>query len=69
MLDDDLIGILRCPVTRLPLRRATGPEKSAAGIPPEEEALVTRDGARLYRACDGFPSLLLPEANAEVSAG
>ncbi|HEY2574525.1 MAG TPA: hypothetical protein VGH65_10655 [Verrucomicrobiaceae bacterium] len=69
MLDDAVIEILRCPVTRQPLRRATETEKRTAGIPLDEETLITRDGAQFYRALNGFPSLLPPAANAEVSGG
>jgi uncharacterized protein YbaR (Trm112 family) len=68
MIDDSLIDILRCPATHQPLRRATAGEKRAAGIPEGEEALLTLDGARFYRAINGFPSLL-PPASEEVSGG
>lgn len=68
MLDDDLIEILRCPATHLPLRRATEAEKRAAGIPSDEEALASLDGTRIYRALNGLPSLL-PPANVVASGG
>ncbi len=68
MIDDSLIAILRCPATHQPLRRATEAEKCAAGIPGDEEALLTLDGTRIYRAINGFPSLL-PPASEEVSGG
>ena len=68
MLDDALIQILRCPATHQALRRATGIEKSVAGIPDDEETLVSLDGTQIYRGLNGLPSLL-PPANAEVSKG
>ncbi|MCE9518193.1 MAG: hypothetical protein K8R87_01285, partial [Verrucomicrobia bacterium] len=55
MLDDDLLEILRCPATHQPLRRATGEEKLAAGIPDDEETLVSLDGTRIYRGLNGLP--------------
>lgn len=68
MLDDAIIEILRCPETHQPLRRATGEEKRAKGIPGDEETLVSLDGTRIYRGLNGLPSLL-PPANEEVSGG
>jgi uncharacterized protein YbaR (Trm112 family) len=68
MLDETLISILRCPVTRQPLRRMTPEEKSAHTIPDDEDALCTADGTKVYRAPEGMP-LLLPAANDEVAGG
>jgi uncharacterized protein YbaR (Trm112 family) len=58
MLDDDVIALLRCPVTRQPLRLATEEEKTARGIPLDEAALVTEDGQRVYRTEMGLPILV-----------
>ena len=65
MLDDALIELLRCPATHQPLRRATVAEKRAAGIPDDEEALASLDGARIYRAPNGLPSLLPPASESD----
>ena len=67
MLDADLISILRCPVTKQSLRLATDEEKRRHGIPVDEPALVTEDGARLYRTEMDFPILL--SANEVAVAG
>lgn len=58
MLEDRLLQILRCPVTRQPLRYATAQEKEACHIPPEEDSLITEDGKRIYRTINGLPVLL-----------
>lgn len=61
MLSSDMIALLRCPNTKQPLRLATAAEKSAHGIPADEEALATADGSRLYRTVNEMP-VLLPSA-------
>jgi uncharacterized protein YbaR (Trm112 family) len=58
MLDPELIPLLRCPVTKQPLRVATEEEKRRHGSPVGEPSLVTEDGARLYRTEMDFPILL-----------
>jgi uncharacterized protein YbaR (Trm112 family) len=67
MLDSDLIPLLRCPVTKQPLRVAAEEEKRRHGIPVDEPALVTDDGARIYRTEMDFPILL--SANDAAAAG
>lgn len=58
MLEDRLLQILRCPVTRQPLRYATDREKAERNIPLDEESLITEDGGKLYRTLNGLPVLL-----------
>jgi uncharacterized protein YbaR (Trm112 family) len=58
MLTPDLIPLLRCPTTKQPLRWATDAEKQTRAIPLEEQALITVDGARLYRTLMDLPILL-----------
>jgi uncharacterized protein YbaR (Trm112 family) len=66
MLDPDLIPLLRCPVTKQPLRFATAEEKHRHHAPPEAPALITDDGTRLYRTEMDLPILL--SANDEGGA-
>lgn len=77
-MDPRLLEILRCPVTHLPLRPLSAPEQqrlreaiaaggveNAGGRPvtgAPTDALVTRDGARIYPLDDGIPVLLADEA-------
>jgi uncharacterized protein YbaR (Trm112 family) len=61
MLSPAMIALLRCPNTKQPLRLATAAEKSAHGIPADEEALAAEDGSRLYRTVNEMP-VLLPSA-------
>ncbi len=65
MLADRLLKILRCPVTKQPLRYASELEKSAGLIPLDEMALITEDGKNLYRTLNGLPVLL---STTEVAA-
>jgi uncharacterized protein YbaR (Trm112 family) len=58
MLDDDVIKLLRCPVTRQRLRLVTQEEKATRGIPAEEDALITEDASLVYRAESGLPVLV-----------
>lgn len=58
MTAPEVLAILRCPVTGLPLRPATVEEKVRQGIPAGENALASEDGASIYRAPDGLPLLL-----------
>ena len=68
MLDDALLDILRCPVTRQRLRVATTQEKSRANMAADAEALATLDGARIYGVSEGL-LVLLPSVKEVVSAG
>ncbi len=68
MLDDTLLEILRCPVTQQRLRMATPEEKLKVKLAADAEALVTFDGARVYRVSDGL-LVLLPSVNEAVSEG
>ena len=68
MLDPELLAILRCPVTKQPLREMTVAEKEAHSIPQDEPSLCSEDGTRIYRAPEGMP-VLLPAANDEVAGG
>ena len=81
-MDKKLLDILACPVTRQPLALQAGERLQAlnAVIASEgvrfgdheqtealREALVTRDGKRIYRIDDGIP-VLLPEAGVEAAS-
>jgi len=69
-MTDFLLSILRCPVSKQPLRLLTMEEKTQRAIPADEPALITQDGARVYRAVNGMPVLLPPAIVDEVvSAG
>ncbi|PNS09453.1 Trm112 family protein [Solilutibacter silvestris] len=76
-MDKKLLDILACPVTRQPLTLLDGERLKAlnaiigqSGAQFGEhrqtdalrEALVTRDGKRIYRIDDGIPVLLPDEA-------
>lgn len=80
-MDKKLLDILACPVTRQPLALLDGPRLAtlnaaiaAGGVRFGEhapqaalrEALVTRDGKRIYRIDDGIP-VLLPEEGLETA--
>ena len=67
MLDPELIPLLRCPATKQPLRVATDEEKGARNLPVDLPALITLDGARIYRTEMDFPILL--SANDDVAGG
>jgi uncharacterized protein YbaR (Trm112 family) len=78
MIDPELLEILCCPETRQPLLEAdeallarvnaavaAKTLKNISGTlvsEPLDGALVTRDGARLYRVNQGIPVLLSDEA-------
>ena len=81
-MDKKLLDILACPVTRQPLAlldtdrlKALNTAIAAGGVrfgdheqtQALREALVTRDGKRLYRIDDGIP-VLLPEAGLEAAS-
>ncbi len=81
-MDKKLLDILACPVTRQPLAlldatrlQALNAAIAAGGVrfgehaqaEPLREALVTRDGKRVYRVDDGIP-VLLPEEGLEASS-
>ena len=74
IIDQELLNMLCCPLTRLPLqllpadvvsrlnsRIAAGGMKTADGNPvegPVDGALITEDGARVYTIRDGIPIML-----------
>lgn len=58
MFEDRLLQILRCPVTKQPLRYATDQEKAERDVPLDEESLITEDGKLFYRTINGLPVLL-----------
>jgi len=81
-MDKKLLEILACPVTRQPLALldATRLQALNAAIgagsvhfgdtvqsTPLREALVTRDGKRIYRVDDGIP-VLLPEDGLDATS-
>mgnify|MGYP003594310808 FL=1 len=81
-MDKKLLDILACPVTRQPLALLDGDKLKALNAAIEagnvrfgdhvqtlalREALVTRDGRRIYRIDDGIP-VLLPEEGVEVAS-
>ena len=81
-MDKKLLDILACPVTRQPLAlldgdrlKALNAAITAGGVRFGEheqsealrEALVTRDGTRIYRIDDGIP-VLLPEEGVEAAS-
>ena len=81
-MDKKLLDILACPVTRQPLAlldgdrlKALNAAITAGGVRFGEheqsealrEALVTRDGKRIYRIDDGIP-VLLPEEGVEAAS-
>lgn len=69
-MTDLLLSLLRCPASRQPLRLLTTEEKARRAIPADEPALVSQDGAHVYRAVNGMPVLLPPATVAEdVSVG
>lgn len=76
-MDKKLLDILVCPVTRQPLAQLDGDRLKALNAAIAQsgvqfgghrqtdalrEALVTRDGKRIYRVDDGIPVLLPDEA-------
>lgn len=81
-MDKKLLDLLVCPVTRLPLSlldagqlQTLNAAIKTSGVAfgdtlqsePLKEALITRDGKRLYRVDDGIP-VLLPETFADAQA-
>ncbi|RMH88673.1 Trm112 family protein [Lysobacter pythonis] len=80
-MDKKLLDILACPLTRQPLAlldgerlKALNAAIAAGGLrfgehaqdTPLAEALITRDGKRVYRVDDGIP-VLLPEEGLETA--
>ena len=81
-MDRKLLDLLACPATRQPLALLDGDKLkalnaaiSAGGVrfgdheqtEALREALVTRDGKRIYRIDDGIP-VLLPEEGVEAAS-
>ncbi len=81
-MDKKLLDILACPVTHQPLALLGGDKLKALNAAIAgggvrfgdheqteslREALVTRDGKRLYRIDDGIP-VLLPEEGVEAAS-
>jgi uncharacterized protein YbaR (Trm112 family) len=67
MIAPELLQILRCPQTLLPVRLALPEElarfSSAAGPqPPLEEGLIREDGKVLFPIRNGIPVMLMEEA-------
>lgn len=69
MLPPATLSLLRCPVTRQPLRLATTEEKQRHGIPESEQALVTEDGQISYRTVSDMPVLLAAAAPDSTDEG
>jgi uncharacterized protein YbaR (Trm112 family) len=65
----EVLSLLRCPTTKQPLRASTAEEKKAQGIPEEEDALVSLDGAHVYRAPERLPRLLSAKDVTPVDEG
>ena len=81
-MDKKLLDILACPVTRQPLALLDGDQLKTLNAAIANggvrfgdheqtealrEALVTRDGKRIYRIDDGIP-VLLPEEGVEAAS-
>lgn len=81
-MDKKLLDILACPVTRQPLAlletsrlKSLNAAIESGGVhfgehaqtEPLREALITRDGKRVYRIDDGIP-VLLPEEGLEAAS-
>jgi len=67
-MDSALLNLLRCPMTRQPLRLVTGAEADALGR-HGQDALMRADGQVYYLFDeDGLP-VLLPEAAVPVTGG
>ncbi len=58
---ESILPLLRCPVSRQPLRFASTEEKRAASFPEYALALASQDGRHVYPVSDGIPVLLPPE--------
>lgn len=74
----DLVDILCCPVTKVPVRLATPGELAAINAAigagsarhsdgsavesPLEEALITEDGASIYKVVESIPIMLKDQA-------
>jgi uncharacterized protein YbaR (Trm112 family) len=65
-MDPALLHLLRCPVTRQPLRLLTAEE--AAGMGLGSQPVLLREDGRVYYTFEahGFP-LLLPDSGVEVA--
>jgi uncharacterized protein YbaR (Trm112 family) len=57
---DSFLPLLRCPVSKQPLRLASAEEKRAASLRESEPALASEDGVHVYPVSDGIP-ILLPQ--------
>ena len=58
---DELLPLMRCPVSKQPLRLATVEEKRAASLPIDQPALISNDARHIYPVADGIPILLPPD--------
>jgi uncharacterized protein YbaR (Trm112 family) len=67
-MDPALLQLLRCPVTRQPLRLVPAEEAATLGLRPQP--ILLREDGRLYYPFDdhGFP-LLLPDSGTAMPGG
>lgn len=61
MIDEAVLSVLRCPVSRQKLRQASGEEKRAHDAPLNDEALISEDGKYFYGSQGGIVILLPAE--------
>lgn len=61
-LSEEVSHLLRCPVTRQTLHRASSEELDGFDHPFPEGAFLTEDGERAYPIESGFPILVPSEA-------
>lgn len=62
-LSEEVLALLVCPVTKMPLHLATKAETDAwTSKEPFEAVLVSDDGSRAYPIRDGFPVIVSSEA-------
>ena len=67
-MNEELLSILRCPVTQQKLRFASVAEKLAHDASSDDVALITEDGKYFYRSENGIP-ILLPPQDLVIDAG
>jgi uncharacterized protein YbaR (Trm112 family) len=66
VLDSQFVGLLRCPLTRLPLEEASLDRLASLGLPQEQcfgwdAGLLRSDGRGVYPLRKGIPVLLAEE--------